>query len=311
MKAAVENHILFQKEPSQLKMIRKYSGTILRITISLALIYYLVNTQDLPSIWESVRQFNLSYLILALVLILSGTIISAWRWQTILESSKVKVSLFELYQLYLKGYFYNNFLPTQMGGDVYKSVALGRKIKDQSLSLFSVFIDRFSGLIVLLIIGLFGIGSLYGAYGIALSLLLLVVGLLLYFPVLRFFAKRIKFLIKFEEASQLLWKDKKRAGLLLFQSLIVQTFSFAMVYVLFLGIGVVLPFWSVIAFMPITALALLIPSINGLGTQDAVYMWLFAGVGVTEPLSLTVSIMIHVTRLILSLIGGLLLVFKF
>lgn len=287
----------------------KYVKTLLRIGISGALIIILLYTQDIDAVKAILLSYNPVYLLFALVLIICGTIISSIRWRTILETSKVQVSHWQLFILYLKGYFYNNFLPTQMGGDAYKAVALGTHIKDQSTSFFSVFMDRFSGLIVLLIMALIGLGSLFGIKGVLGALLLLVIGIALYFPVLNFFAKRFKFFAKFKEASDLFVKDKKRGILVLFYSFLVQLFSFSMVYVLFLGLGVVLPLWSVFAFMPITSLSLLIPSFNGFGTQETVYSFLFKNVGVTVPQSITVSILIHATRLILSLFGGILILF--
>lgn len=288
---------------------KKYAKTLLRILISTVLIAYLVQTQDFGKIFSNISNFSPIFLILSLLLLLFGTYISSLRWKTILKTSKIDVNVWFLYTLYLKGYFYNNFLPTQMGGDVYKSVSLGNKIKDQSVSLFSVFMDRFSGLVLLLVVGLLGIGSLYGFLGVLVSLGMLVIGLALYFPVLNIFAKKIKFLRKFKEASELFIKDKQNGSLVLFYSLLVQIISFTTVYSLFVGLGVWLPLNAVIAFMPIASLSLLIPSFNGFGTQELVYSFLFANVGVTAAVSITASILNHAVRLTISLIAGVLILF--
>ena len=288
---------------------KKTYKVLLRVFISGTLIIILLKTQNLPAIKASLLSFSLPFLGLALLMQLTSTLFSSIRWKTILQTSNLEVSHWRLMALYLKGYFYNNFLPTQMGGDVYKSVALGNQIKDQSTSLFSVFMDRFSGLIVLLVMALFGIGSLFGATGIAVSLGLLIIGLVIYFPMLKIMAKKVKFFKKFKQANDLFLRDKKRGVLVLMYSLFVQLTSFAMVYVLFLGMGVTLPLWSVFAFMPVISLSLLIPSFNGFGTQETVYAVLFKNLGITNPVSISVSIMVHVTRLIMSLIGGLLILF--
>ena len=235
---------------------------------------------------------------------------SSTRWRFILLTSKKDVSVKNLFVLYVKGYFYNNFLPTQMGGDLYKSIALGRRINDQSVALFSVFVDRFSGLVVLLAMSLFGLASLHGLKWIIIGFIFFIIGLLLYFPVLRFFSKKIHFLTKFLEASEMLVNNRKYAFLIIVFSVFVQTCSFAMVYVLFQGFGKILPLEAVIAYMPLASLSLLIPSFNGIGTQDVIYMVLFGNVGVTKSLSFSVSILVHVIRLLMSLFGGLLLLFN-
>ena len=207
----------------------------------------------------------------------------------------------------MKGYFYNNFLPTQMGGDLYKAITLGRKINDQSTSLFSVFIDRFGGLVILLLLSLFGIASTQGYLAVFASLLIVVIGLLLYFPILNLLSKKITFLVKFKEASEIFIKNKRGAALILLYSLMVQMFSFTMIYILFIGLGVTLPFWAVIAYMPLTSLALLIPSFNGFGTQELVYAGLYSTVGVTPEISIAASLLVHIIRLLMSLIGGVLI----
>lgn len=288
----------------------KVLKTLLRIGISLGLIAYLLYTQDFEKIKSGVLSYNSTFLAFALILLLFGTFVSSLRWQAILATSNVKANISDLYKLYIQGYFYNNFLPTQMGGDVYKSVRLGKIIKDQSVSLFSVFMDRFSGLIVLLIIGLFGISSMYGTFGVLSSIAILIIGLALYFPVLNLFSKKIKFLNKFKQASDLFVKDKKNGSMVILYSFLVQLISFSTTYVLFMGMGISLPIWSVFAYMPIASLSLLIPSFNGFGTQETVYAFLFSGVGVTSDVSITVSLMMHVVRLIVSLIGGVTLIYQ-
>ncbi|PIR42460.1 hypothetical protein CO058_02665 [candidate division WWE3 bacterium CG_4_9_14_0_2_um_filter_35_11] len=285
----------------------KVFKTLIRVGISVSLISYLLYTQDFEKIRLGVLSYNPIFIIFALILLLSGTLVSSLRWQAILSTSKVHVKVIDLFKLYIKGYFYNNFLPTQMGGDVYKSVSLGNIIKDQATALFSVFMDRFSGLIVLLIIGLFGISSMYGVVGVLAATAILVIGLALYFPVLNLFSKKIKFLNKFKRASDLFVKDKKNGSMVILYSFLVQMISFATSYVLFMGMGITLPLWGVFAYMPIASLSLLIPSFNGFGTQETVYAFLFNGVGVTSEVSITVSLMMHVVRLTVSLIGGALL----
>lgn len=280
-----------------------------RVFISTLLIAFLLFKQDLGGLKEALQSFNIFYLFAALLLQILGTYVSSLRWREILKTSNLDVPTNLLFTLYTEGYFYNNFLPTQMGGDVYKSIALGNSINDQSTSLFSVFMDRFGGLIVLLIMALMGIGSLYGVMGIFLSVIILIVGLVLYFPVLKFAAKKIKFLHNFKSASDVFMQRKKEASVVLGYSVLVQLISFAGLYLLFLGLGIKLELWSVLAYMPLTSLAALIPSFNGFGTQETVYAYLFPAAGVTVSISVAASLLIHCVRLIMSLIGGIFMLF--
>lgn len=287
--------------------LKRYLKLILRVGISGALILWIIIQQDFTKIISNVLQFNPLIIVCAVLILIFGTFISSIRWQTILSIPQKELPLMSLMILYLKGYFYNNFLPTQMGGDLYKSIAVGNKIKDQSTALFSVFMDRFGGLLILLSLSLFGIAATQGMLGIFVGVLLFVIGLGLYFPVLNLLSKKIKFLVNFRDASEMLVKNPKKAGGILFYSFLVQVFSFFLVYLLFLGVGINLSLKEIVLYLPLTALATLIPSFNGFGTQEVAYATLFAQSGVSPEISITVSVLIHVVRLTMSLIGGILI----
>src|SRR3989304_4390275 len=50
---------------------------------------------------------------------LIGLLISAYRWKLLLRAQSVEAPTLDLLQSYLIGGFFNNFLPTRVGGDVY------------------------------------------------------------------------------------------------------------------------------------------------------------------------------------------------
>lgn len=288
-----------------------YASNILRVVISVVLIGILLHTQNIEKLKSSLASFNLVYLPLSLVFILIGTYVSSLRWKAILKASDVKIPSKNLFSYYLKGYFYNNFLPTQMGGDVYKAAAVGSHLKDQSIGFFSVFMDRFSGLLILLTLALFGISYHFGVKAVLIILPFFILGLFLYFPVLKIVSKKIKFFKKFYEASLVLVKNKKIGLTVLVLSLLVQVFSYLMTYMVFLGFGIPLTVKDVLLTMPVASLSLLIPSINGFGVQDITYTNIFKLAGVSPTVSFSASIIVHIIRLILSLIGGAFMLFNF
>ncbi len=285
--------------------IKRFSKTLLRIVISLVLIAYIVKTQDFSAIIAKIYTFNFLIFLSSILLLLCGTLVSSLRWQEILKTSNKNVNLFSLFSLYLKGYFYNNFLPTQMGGDFYKALSLSSSIGDKSISFFSVFVDRFAGLVVLLILAVYGVAIKVGGFYSIILVLLTFVGLALYLPLLKVASKKIKFLQKFYDASILLVKNKKSGFKIFIYSILVQVFSFSMSYVLFMGFNIYLDIKDVLAFMPLVSLSLLLPSFNGWGAQELVYKNLFSASGVLASTSIAVSLLIQAIRIIMSLIGGI------
>jgi uncharacterized protein (TIRG00374 family) len=63
---------------------------------------------------------------LAILLTIAAVIVSAWKWQLLLRAVDQDVSLFRLSDAYLVGLFFNNFLPSNIGGDVARAHAIGR-----------------------------------------------------------------------------------------------------------------------------------------------------------------------------------------
>lgn len=83
----------------------------------------------------------------AIMIVLIG--VSCLKWRLFLHERGIRVGLGRLFGLYLIGFFFNNFLPSNFGGDVVRSYYLGRQIASQIQSLASVFLERLTGLIAL------------------------------------------------------------------------------------------------------------------------------------------------------------------
>mgnify|MGYP000035334764 FL=1 len=64
--------------------------------------------------------------------------------------------------------------------------------------------------------------------------------------------------------------------------------------------------YALFIFPVITLISFFVPSLNGLGVQDALYMQLFLVVGIPAEISLSASIIYHLLRLFVSLFGGVL-----
>ncbi len=93
--------------------------------------------------------FTLSFLLIP-VMIPS----SCLKWKVLLAQHGRRISFFFLMRIYLIGYFFSNMLPSNVGGDVVRSYYIGRHIGDQYQAAVSTFIERFTGIILLLILAI-------------------------------------------------------------------------------------------------------------------------------------------------------------
>ena len=123
--------------------------TVIGIALIAALLLWQDNGRKLIAILAG---FQLKYLVMLLVLqvLLNG--ISSMKWHLFLRDRGVEVTQGLLFRLYLIGRFFNNFLPSMMGGDVTRSYLLGRRIQSQAASAASVTMERATGLIALTIL---------------------------------------------------------------------------------------------------------------------------------------------------------------
>ncbi len=93
----------------------------------------------------------------AFVLTTTAIVLSALRWQKVLEALDMPTGLRRLVPLYFAGQFVSNVLPTTIGGDVLRVSRLSRHNGDAPDTFASVVLERLSGWLVLPIITFVGL----------------------------------------------------------------------------------------------------------------------------------------------------------
>ncbi len=281
--------------------------TILKIIISIGLITYLFTQKvDTTELVSNFKLINWVYIPIIFLTIVIHYVVSSFRWKSLLIHHKSnEVSRFYLFKLYFIGAFFNNFMPTSIGGDVYKVYRLGKKIDDPITSFSSVFTERFTGILMLVLIGLLSMSKTLG-WGVLILLVWMVAGFYIGMNILRMLSKKIKFLKKLYD-SLMTYKDyPKVLAFAMLTSLIIQFLSIMTQYITFMSVGIQLPiFYCLMVFPIITLAGFFIPSINGIGVQDALYVSMFSFVGVSASTAVSVSIIYHMIRMSVSLIGGI------
>ncbi|MBI4091283.1 flippase-like domain-containing protein, partial [candidate division WWE3 bacterium] len=90
-----------------------------KIAVSLLLLSILYFTLDKNSLVLNLSRLNYSYLPVIFALVIMNYFVSSLRWKKLLSvmPSADHVSFGYLFRLYFIGSFFNNFLPTSIGGD--------------------------------------------------------------------------------------------------------------------------------------------------------------------------------------------------
>jgi uncharacterized protein (TIRG00374 family) len=132
----------------------KQTKFLLKAIVSSLFVLWLVYAVQWGEVVRIIRNVHLKYLMLYVVFLLAGIGISSYKWQIIARYKGFQRSFRGCFQTYLAGTFINNFLPSFIGGDTYRSYWLGKMRDTYSPAVSTVVFDRFSGLFSAMILSI-------------------------------------------------------------------------------------------------------------------------------------------------------------
>jgi len=304
---------------------------ILKLAFSLSIIVFiLAKKTPLSDIGESIKGASLFWICLSFSLHSLGLLISAYRWQILIRAQGDHVPLGFLAKSYLVGNFFNLFLPTRFGGDIVRIWDGSRHSKSVLKSTAIVFMERLSGIIVLLFFALgVSLFRLDLAQRLPVIWISLTVGFFGLLAILCFFLPISKTLIEKIPQSGVLGKIKSK--ILEFREIVFvykekkEAFLKALFWAFLLQINVVLHYYFVgkalqidiplidyFIFIPIVLIILTIPiTINGLGLREALYMTIFTSYGILNSSAVSFSLVADIVfAVIIGVLGGIIYAFR-
>lgn len=133
--------------------IKKPTKQILKITLTIAAIYIVVNKIDMDRLWYHIKEMNLMFLLLSILVFIFAKIIEALRINNYYRKIGIKLSEWQNIRLYWLGLFYNLFLPGGISGDGYKVYWLkSKKNSDLKETIWATLINRLNGFLGILIL---------------------------------------------------------------------------------------------------------------------------------------------------------------
>jgi uncharacterized protein (TIRG00374 family) len=135
---------------------RRVVVQLVKLTVSVALLWWLLSAVDPSRLWQSLREASWSWLAAALGLYLAMLVVSSWRWGVLLRAQDVGIRKRRLLSSFLVATFFNNFLPSNIGGDVIRIRDTATPANSRTLAATVVLIDRGLGLIALVLTAALG-----------------------------------------------------------------------------------------------------------------------------------------------------------
>src|SRR5262245_16257013 len=131
---------------------RSYALMALKFAVSAVLLALLFSQVDTGRLWSIARRASVPWLVVALGVYFVNILASTWRWRLLLDAQDVHVKAKSLLESYLVAQFFNNFLPSNIGGDVIRIRDTAKPARSKTLATMVVLVDRGLGLMGLVLV---------------------------------------------------------------------------------------------------------------------------------------------------------------
>ena len=307
---------------------RRLVAPVVKAAVSIALLWILFSRVDIARLWAVARHASAPWLVGALVLYLLMVLTSAWRWGLLLRAQHLRFSFRMLIESFLVATFFNNFLPSNIGGDVIRIADTARAAGGKTLATTVVLMDRGIGLMGLVLMAAIGatvaqraFGTMAGGVGAGMLWAGFALAAMIAAPALLMphaFARILQPLriihpewidARLERFTSVLARFRETpasiggcfVGALMVQTLLV-TFYLAIAHSMRIPIG----FAELAVIVPITFIVQMLPlSMNGFGVREATFGFYFGRLGLPLESALLVSFMGAALIMLFSLSGGM------
>ena len=311
-------------DPSPPSRARSLVISAIKAAVSIGLLAVLLSRVDVARLWTVARQASPAWLATALLLYFAMVLASAVRWGVLLRAQHVRLSYSFLTQSFLVATFFNNFLPSNIGGDVVRITDTAKAAGSKTLATTVVLIDRGIGLLGLALmaatgaslmqrmaVGPVGPAILWAGFGlgamIATPALLMPETVTRLLQPLRVFHQEWVD-ARIEKLTYALTRFKETpaalagcfAGAVVVQAILVG-FYVAIARSMHIPIG----FAELAVIVPVSFIVQMIPlSVNGFGIREATFGFYFTRLGLPLESALLVSFVGAALIMLFSLSGG-------
>ena len=314
-------------------MFRQTVFKVLRVSISLFLLGLvlwlsgLFDPQGRADFLAQLQGANIQFLVLSIAAGVVVNMSSALKWHWLARANGLVVGYWRIFCYYVIGQFYNLFLPTSVGGDVVRSYELGRFTGNQSAALASVFVERYTGVVTLLVFAILAFVlqiSIFNVDFVVVSLVFFSIGLgLIAWAVIdrrpylwvrtklvnraprleTIFSKLDKLVFSINE-----YRNQPKAILFAFlNSGVFYGLATLNVFLTALVFAPNVVWLHALAATPIIMLIMNIPlSVGNIGLMEFAYTSVFALLGYDPALGLSIALLMRAKSLIDGIMGGVL-----
>ncbi len=296
---------------------------LLRLGVSAALMVFVLIQSELAQIGTLILEANFALIGCAFLAYFVSYFTSVSRWKLLLSVHGGNLGFGYLYASSMIGMFFNQILPTTIGGDVMRYQYTSGAGRGAALS--AILMDRVLGAVSLMLVALAGLffAARVGAVpehlleAIVLLLMLGLVSLGVVFLVPRSRLDALRSIHGRIPASIGNFVERLFAAFAPFRgrrdvlvksliwSLLLQVTVVGHYYLVALAVGLAVPLGAFVLFVPLAIAIMMLPiSINGIGVRESVFVYLFGLYGAPPAESITFSWLVYAVIVAQGLVGG-------
>jgi len=308
-----------------MKNIFNYIKVLISIALLTALVW--IMRDKLAGIGGILAGANKLLIVSSLGLMLVALFMQSYRLKFLLDAQSIHLTIKDVTFLTLIGQFFNNFMPTSIGGDVVKAYYASHGTERKLETFTSVAIDRMLGVITLMwvavaalimrpdemankaIFFIIALMTVIGTFFMAVIFNKRAAKIILFFKKLTRQQKTKDQLQRLYEATNKYRHHKILIFHALWLSITAQLIFFYMSYLLTRSIYSGVSFVFLMLTLPAVCTLSMLPSLNGLGIRESGFVY-FLGSVMGKENAFALSLLYLAVTLTVSLIGGVVFLFK-
>jgi glycosyltransferase 2 family protein len=303
---------------------KRWFVTAGKCAISSVLILWLLTGTSLHDIGTALQAAHFPTLLLAFSLHFLGCFISVVRWRLLLQAQHIIIPLPFLLKSYMVAIFFNNLLPSTIGGDVVRIHDTCRMGNNKGGAIAAVFLDRLLGIFILMgfvLYSLFFSGNLsfFLSYLhsrmiiLILCFVTIIIAFLIFYKQVVSFSRKFNILYKIGNFIKNLLehllsirKNKKIIVASLLLSLLLQINVVIYYFLISSGIGLSVSVNEFFVIVPVTVFTMMLPvSINGVGLRENIFVLVLSAYNVSKYNSIAMAWIDYGMIVLLGIIGGI------
>jgi hypothetical protein len=303
---------------------RRLLLTTLKVLVSAALLYFAVAKIDLADLASRFELATMGWVAAATAVVLIQILAGAVRWSEISAECEISLPLMRAIRFNMIGAFFNQTLPSSIGGDAVRLTLLARSGAGWRAATYSVFVERAVGLIALAVVILAALPWSYRLIGDPagrLALLLIEVAALsggfvflalgrLRWPWLRRWWGTHHLYACSTIANRVLF-SRRHGPKLAALSVLVHLLAVVAAWCVVQSIKAPVSFSQLIQLVPPVMLVTMMPiSIAGWGVREASMGLAFSYAGLAATEGVNISLLFGIVYFIVGAIGGLVWIFS-